>query len=270
MTTHYLILLKTMRSHTLVIYIYLGKFEILPTVIVIDYKPKGVDLKRLKFGNFIEMINLVSFENVKIELPKIRHVGKATPEQISDVIARSILPTLNKQLMNAALGIAPIRSVTNIGSGLVDLVWMPVKQYQTDGRVLMGIQKGLGSFLETTAGESLNLGAKAVLKTQEILKYVESMITNGESIPISRSKYSNQPSNVGEGIFSGLKVLQQSLSESIIAIRYADQQGNLSQAVPIVIIKPLVGISDLIGKTLLGMRNQIQPDHKSAMDDKYK
>ena len=238
---------------------------------MIDYKPKGVDFQRLRFGNFIEMVNLTSFDNVKLEIPRFKHVGKTSASILNDEFLKIILPTLNQQLINAALGIAPIKTVTNISSGIVDLVYMPLKQYQHDGRILMGIQRGFSSFFETTAGESLDLGAKAVLKTQELLKYVENMITIGESVPLSRrSKYSDQPSNMGEGVFSGFKALQQSVSESIIALKYADQQGNLSQAVPIIIIKPLMGVSDLIAKTLLGMRNQMQPEHKAEMDDKYK
>ena len=250
--------------------IYFSKFKLHPTIILVDYKPKGVDFKRLRFGNFIEMVNLVSFEHVKIDIPRFKHVGKTTIGIINDEFIKIMMPTLNQQLVNAAMGIAPIRSVSNIGSGIVDLVYMPVKQYQTDGRLLMGIQKGFSSFFETTAGESLDLGAKAALKTQELLKYVENMITNGESVALTRSKYSNQPGTVGEGVFSGFRALQQSLQETIIALKYADQAGNLSQAVPIIIIKPLMGMSDLLSKTLLGMRNQIQPEHKQQMDDKYK
>eukprot|EP00835_Amoeboradix_gromovi_P002821 NODE_168_length_16247_cov_0.199591.p7 type:complete len:217 gc:universal NODE_168_length_16247_cov_0.199591:14647-15297(+) len=216
------------------------------------------------------MVNLVSFENVKICIPRFKHAGKTTKSILNEQFIKIMLPTLNQQLVNAAMGIGAIKTVTNIGSGIADLVYMPVKQYQADGRVLLGMKNGINSFFESTTGESLDLGAKAILKTQELLKYVENMITLGEIVPLTRSKYSNQPTDMKEGLFGGFKALQQSLSDSIIAIKYADQQGNLSQAVPIILIKPLLGMSDLLGKTLLGIRNQIEPEHKAAMDDKYK
>ena len=216
------------------------------------------------------MINLVGFENVQVDIPRLKHVGRTNAAILQDTFVKSWMPLFNQQIVNAALGIAPFKSASAIGSGLIDLVYLPVKQYQQDGRVLMGLQNGFSSLFETTTTESLELGAKIVLKTHELLKYVESMISKGESVSLSKSKYSNQPSTMGEGFLSGLKALQQDMNDSIVAIKLADQEGQLTKAIPIIIIKPLLGLSDVLGKTLLGMRNQMQPEHKKMMDDKYK
>jgi autophagy-related protein 2 len=38
----------------------------------------------------------------------------------------------------AGAGVAPIRSLVNVGNGVADLVFMPLEEYQRDQRVMRG------------------------------------------------------------------------------------------------------------------------------------
>jgi hypothetical protein len=38
----------------------------------------------------------------------------------------------------ACAGVAPIRSLVNVGNGVADLVFMPLEEYQRDQRVMRG------------------------------------------------------------------------------------------------------------------------------------
>lgn len=42
------------------------------------------------------------------------------------------------------------------------------------------------------------------------------------------------------------------------------------RAVPIAVLKPMIGASEAVSKTLLGMRNSLDPEGKRELGDKYK
>lgn len=76
------------------------------------------------------------------------------------------------QLAEVISGIEPIRSFVNVGSGVADLVLLPIAQYKKDGRIMRGIQQGATSFVKSTAIEAITLGAKLANGTQVELGWV--------------------------------------------------------------------------------------------------
>lgn len=46
--------------------------------------------------------------------------------------------------------------------GVVDLVWLPWQQYQEDGRMFRGLQRGASSFTSSTGSASLELASRVV------------------------------------------------------------------------------------------------------------
>jgi autophagy-related protein 2 len=42
------------------------------------------------------------------------------------------------------------------------------------------------------------------------------------------------------------------------------------RAVPIAVLKPMIGASEAVSKTLLGMRNSLDPEGTKELGDKYK
>lgn len=148
------------------------------------------------------------------------------------------------QLVDVISGVAPIRSVVNVGSGVADLVLLPIAQYKKDGRVLRGVQKGATSFLKSTAMEAIRLGARLATGTQVILEQAENVLgtkdpVTAEALQLSPgigvrdlgvddddmkeviSKYAEQPQNVREGLHSGYKSLKRnvnSAAQTILAV----------------------------------------------------
>lgn len=45
----------------------------------------------------------------------------------------------NTQLPHMVSGVAPLRSLVNVGSGVADLVLLPIEQYKKDGRIIKGM-----------------------------------------------------------------------------------------------------------------------------------
>lgn len=151
------------------------------------------------------------------------------------------------QLMEVISGVAPIRSAVNVGSGVADLVLLPISQYKKDGRVIRGLQKGTTSFVKSTATEMIKLGAQLATGTQVILEQTEHVIGGQFSDSVTAetlqmpvgyretdeameqeidpqdliSRYADQPSGVTEGVVSAYKSLKRNLNsaaQTILAV----------------------------------------------------
>lgn len=226
------------------------------------------------------------------------------------------------QLVDVISGVAPIRSVVNVGSGVADLVLLPIAQYKKDGRVLRGVQKGATSFLKSTAMEAIKLGARLATGTQVILEQAENVLgtkdpVTAEALQLSPglnvrelgmddedtkeliSKYAEQPQNVREGLHSGYKSLKRnvnSAAQTILAVPMEVYESSnevsscsyhhhcrrgvdilfqgpvraVIRAVPIAVLKPMIGASEAVSKTLLGLHNTLDPNSRHETETKYK
>ena len=148
------------------------------------------------------------------------------------------------QLVDVISGVSPIRSVVNVGSGVADLVLLPIAQYRKDGRVVRGLQKGTTAFVKSTAIEAIKLGARLATGTQVILEQAEDVLGGQFRDPITAealqygigmneggeelgdeddliSRYADQPMNVKEGVRSAYKSLKRNLNsaaQTILAV----------------------------------------------------
>lgn len=148
------------------------------------------------------------------------------------------------QLVEVISGVAPIRSVVNVGSGVADLVLLPIAQYKKDGRIIRGVQKGTTAFVRSTATEAIKLGARLATGTQVILEQAEGILggqfqhaitaetvqgisgddflsRNDEDDSVDISKYAQQPEDLTEGIQSAYKSLRKNLNsaaQTILAV----------------------------------------------------
>lgn len=152
------------------------------------------------------------------------------------------------QLAEVVSGVSPIRSVVNVGSGVADLVLLPIAQYRKDGRVVRGLQKGTKSFVRSTAMEAVKLGAQLATGTQVILEQAENVLGSrfnetilAETLPHPSddaferrfhstsddettdpiSRYAEQPVNIQEGIQSAYTSMRRNLNsaaQTILAV----------------------------------------------------
>jgi autophagy-related protein 2 len=154
------------------------------------------------------------------------------------------------QLVDVISGVAPIRSLVNVGSGVADLVLLPIEQYKKDGRIVRGVQKGTTAFVKSTAIEAIKLGARLATGTQVILEQAEGVLggrfehtvtaetvqslypedeptrqihdlSDDEESADIISKYAQQPLDIKEGMQSAYKSLQRnfnSAAQTILAV----------------------------------------------------
>jgi autophagy-related protein 2 len=143
------------------------------------------------------------------------------------------------QLADVISGVSPIRSMVNVGSGVADLILLPIEQYRKDGRVARGVQRGTNSFVRSTAMEMMKLGARLATGTQVILERAEGVLggkfgqdvvgevgsgprastsfdsddEDAEVVDLV-SRYADQPMDVRQGVQAAYKSLSKNVNEA--------------------------------------------------------
>jgi len=95
------------------------------------------------------------------------------------------------------------------------------------------------------------------------------------------SKYAQQPADIKEGMQSAYKSLSRNFSaaaQTILAVpmEVYERSGNegpvrsVIRAVPIAVLKPMIGASEAVSKTLQGFHNTLDPNLRHDNEAKYK
>jgi len=158
--------------------LFFQRVEILPIRIKLDYKPKRVNYMALKEGKAIELMNFFHFEGSDMVLRHATLTGISRASKIGELLQEIWTPDVKaNQLADVISGIAPVRSVVNLGTGIADLVLLPIEEMKKkDGRLSRGIQKGTSSFAKNTTLEVIKLGARLAIGTQVVLEKAESIL----------------------------------------------------------------------------------------------
>ncbi|KAI9509642.1 hypothetical protein F5148DRAFT_1148156 [Russula earlei] len=229
---------------------YLQRAEVYPVVLKLDYKPRRVDYRALREGRTIELMNFFHFDGAEMTLRRLTLFGVAGWPRFFDMLNDLWTPDVKAtQLVDVISGVSPIRSVVNVGSGVADLVLLPIAQYRKDGRVVRGLQKGTKAFVRSTAMEAIKLGAHLATGTQVILEQAENVLGSkfnetilAETVPLPSedavdtglhdpasdtetadpiSRYAQQPVDIQEGIQSAYTSIRRNLgsaAQTILAV----------------------------------------------------
>jgi len=249
-------------------------------------------------------MNFFHFDGAEMTLRHITLAGVTGWPRLFETLNDLWTPDVKAtQLAEVISGVAPIRSIVNVGSGVADLILLPIAQYKKDGRIVRGVQKGATAFVKSTATEAIKMGAKLATGTQVILEQAEGILGTQYNPPITAepvqvsfgddlssededgadliSKYAQQPTDLREGVQSAYKSLQRNLSsaaQTILAVpmEVYERAGNegpirsVIRAVPIAVLKPMIGASEAVSKTLLGLHNTLDPNVRHENEAKYK
>ncbi|KAL7422146.1 autophagy-related protein 2 [Cryptotrichosporon argae] len=290
---------------------FFQRVEIFPVELKLDYKPKRVDYSALRQGRTIELMNFFHFDGAEMTLRHVTMSGITGWARLSTELQEIWTPDVKaNQLADVISGVAPIRSLVNVGSGVADLILLPIEQYRKDGRLARGVQRGTSSFVKSTALEMMRLGARLATGTQVVLEKAEGvlggrdrfgheLVGQVEAEPKHRaggdggdddeddegaratSRFASQPHDVREGVTAAYESLSRNISgaaQTILAIpmEVYERSGDdgplraVVRAVPIAVLKPMIGASEAVSKTLLGMRNSLDPQIRRELEDKYK
>ncbi|KAI4598027.1 autophagy- protein 2 [Pestalotiopsis sp. 9143b] len=274
---------------------FVQRAEIMSIPVKLDFKPKRVDYAGLRSGHTTEFMNFLILDEARMTLRHTIIYGVSGFERLGKTLNDIWMPEVKRnQLPGILAGLAPVRSIVNVGSGFKDLIEIPIKEYKKDGKLVRSIGKGAAAFAKTTGTEIVKLGAKMAVGTQYVLQGAEGILVKPDQQEIDRedeevdnentrqiSLYADQPTGVVQGLRGAYSSLTRDLNvarDAIIAIPGAVQQSGSAQdaakavlrQAPTIIFRPLIGSSRAIGQTLMGATNSLDPHNRRRIDEKYK
>lgn len=84
-------------------------------------------------------------------------------DKLLTYITQEWLQDIKKHQLPSLLGgVGPMHSFVKLIQGLRDLVQLPIEQYQKDGRIVRGLQRGANSFTTSTAMAALEIATRIV------------------------------------------------------------------------------------------------------------
>lgn len=285
---------------------FIQRVEVDTVDMCLDYKPKNIDYVGLRSGRTTEFMNFITLDASNIRLKHAIVYGLRGFDTLHQTLNDVWMPDIQRnQLPTILAGLAPVRSLVNLGSGMRDVIAIPIREYKKDGRIVRSVQKGAFQFGKTTASELARLGAKVALGTQTVLSNAEQFlspeaatssrrpisgirttdqgwhdIASDDEEPEQRavSAYANQPLGVLPGLRSARRHLEHDLltaKDALIAVRgeFFESRGPggaaaaMARHAPTVILRPIIGATRAVGTTLLGVGNQIDRDNVRKVED---
>jgi autophagy-related protein 2 len=260
---------------------FFDKVEIGGVNLLLDYKPLTID----QTTNVTDILNVIHIEKASLDLTKLRLNSVPSLSALTDAVISAWKPQALRSLPGAFGSIRGINYVLSIGSALSDLVLIPYSEYQRGGAVsiLPSLVKAGSSALSKATKEIINVAATTSTVIQGVAERGERLVSEetpslGTSPP---SKFANQPANISEGLRQGYESVSRELREArdaIVVVPLAEYnlhgaQGlfkHVVRAVPIAVLKPVIGASKGVSRVLLGARNQMDQTEKMLSDDKYR
>ncbi|WYZ41322.1 hypothetical protein EsH8_V_000217 [Colletotrichum jinshuiense] len=273
---------------------FLQRVEVHDIPVKLDFKPKRVDYAGLKSGRTTEFMNFIILDEARLTLRHTIIYGVSGFDRMGKILNDIWMPDVKgTQLAGVLAGLAPVRGIVNIGSGFKELIEVPIKEYKKDGRIVRSIGKGAAAFARTTGTEMVKFGAKLAIGTQYALQGAEGLLNKPPSDnswedadldPEDKkqiSLYADQPTGVIQGLRGGYSSLTRDLNmarDAIIAVpgEVMDSQSaqGLAKAVwkraPTIIFRPAIGATKVIGQTLMGATNSLDPQNRRRAEEKYK
>ncbi|XP_078447806.1 autophagy 2 [Wolffia australiana] len=267
---------------------FFQKFDIHPAVIRVDYIPHHVDMAALRAGNYVQLINLVPWKGIEIQLKPVHAVGVYGWGSICDTVIGAWLEDISQNQIHKVLkGLTPVKSLFAVSSGATKLVSVPVKSYRKDHRLLKGLQRGAIAFIRSISLEAIGLGVHVAGGAHELLLHTEQILSGSQPLMHS-SRYSgirnvrrNQPNNSHQGILQAYESLSDGLGKTTAALvgtplktyqRGAGTGSALASAIraaPVAAVAPASAVARAVHCTLLGVRNSLDPEHKKESMEKY-
>lgn len=264
--------------------------------LMLDFKPKRVDYAGLRSGHTNEFMNFFILDRADMILRHVIIHGVSGFDRLGKMLNDIWMPDIKRnQLPGVLAGLAPVRSLVNVGGGVRDLVVVPIREYRKDGRVVRSLQKGALAFAKTTTSELVKLGAKLAIGTQTVLQGAEGYLTQptqqkpdvsagwedtelDEDEKKQISLYADQPVGVVQGLRGAYANLERDLltaRDAIVAmpgeVMDSGTAGGAARAVlrgaPTIILRPAMGVTKAVGQTLMGATNSLDPGNRRRVED---
>ncbi|XP_032665002.1 autophagy-related protein 2 homolog A isoform X2 [Odontomachus brunneus] len=268
--------------------IYFRSVVFSPEVLVkLDYQGKRVDLTHGPLAGLL--MGLAQLNCSELRLKRLSHrYGLLGYDKLLAYLASEWLQDIKKnQLPGLLSGVGPMYSVVQLFQGIRDLFWLPIEQYQKDGRIVRGLQRGANSFTTSTAMAALELTSRLVHAIQSTAETAYDMVSPGPSVRYKnkgqkgRRKRHSQPLDIREGVANAYMLVKEGLGETATQlVRVASEEhehkgvsgavGGVLRQIPPTVVKPIILATEATSNVLGGMRSQLVPDARREAVQKWR
>ena len=178
---------------------YFQKIEVGSTSLRLDYCGRQLDIDALRSGNLLEVLNLVPWDGVSLNIEPIRLTGiSGVANAMQAVITRWLEDVTRTQAGKFVQGVKPIKSATNIGRRAMGIVKRPLDYHRNNkrGGFVAGFALGVASFVKEVSLSSMELGAFAAGQSAALLDAAEHMIEEHSA----READDAEPTNILQGL----------------------------------------------------------------------
>uniref|UniRef100_A0A146KUZ5 Autophagy-related protein 2 n=1 Tax=Lygus hesperus TaxID=30085 RepID=A0A146KUZ5_LYGHE len=267
---------------------YIRNFVFSPEVpIKIDYEGKHVDLTHGPLAGLIMGLGQLNCLQIKLKRLSYKHGLLGFDKLITYAMNEWIQDIKKSQVPCLLGGLGPMHALVQLFQGIRDLFWLPIEQYQKDGRIVRGLQRGANSFTTSTAIAALELTARIVQAIQSIAEAAFDMVSPGPSVRRSNgTKFKKQhsyshPADIREGVANAYILVKEGLgetAEAIVRVASAEAEqkgavgavGGVLRQIPPSVVQQLILASAATSNLLSGVRSQLAPDSRREANYKWK
>uniref|UniRef100_A0A182Y760 Autophagy-related protein 2 n=1 Tax=Anopheles stephensi TaxID=30069 RepID=A0A182Y760_ANOST len=253
----------------------------------IDYHGKRMELSHGSLAGLLMGLGQLQCSEIRLKKISYRH-GLLGVDRLLNFLLQEWLQDIKKhQLPKIIGGFGPMYSLVQLLQGIWDLFWLPIEQYQKDGRIVRGLQRGAQSFTARTALAALEITTRIIHLLQITAETAYDMISPGPSIRRGRGnrkgkrKRLHPPQDIREGMSNAIQIVREGISETahnlveITALEhdqkgYTGAVGAVMRQIPPIVVQPIVLATQATSNVLGGVKNQLVPDARAEAREKYK
>ncbi|XP_031784416.1 autophagy-related protein 2 homolog A [Nasonia vitripennis] len=268
--------------------VYFRSVIFAPEVLVrLDYHGKRVDLTHGPLAGLLMGLAQLNCSELRLKRLTHRNGLLGSDKLISYLLAEWIQDIKKNQLPSLLGGVGPMYSLVQLFQGIRDLFWLPIEQYQKDGRIVRGLQRGANSFSTSTAMAALELTSRLVHALQSTAETAYDMVSPGPSVRRNtrgqrgRRKRYSQPLDIREGMANAYTLVKEGLGETANQlVRVASEEheqkgvsgavGGVLRQIPPTVVKPIILATEATNNVLGGMRSQLVPDARREAAQKWR
>ncbi|CAH2011940.1 unnamed protein product [Acanthoscelides obtectus] len=189
--------------------VYFRNVVFSPDVLIrLDYHGKRVDMTHGSLPGLLMGLGQLNCSELRLKRINYRHGLLGMDKLISHLLQEWLNDIKKNQLPSLLGGVGPMYSLVQLFQGVRDLFWLPIEQYQKDGRIVRGLQRGANSFTTSTAMAALELTSRIIHLIQITAETAYDILSPGPSVrrPVrnkggkgSRRRRYHQPQDIREG-----------------------------------------------------------------------
>lgn len=253
----------------------------------IDYHGKRVELSRGPLAGLLMGLGQLQCSEIRLKKISYRHGLLGVDRLLTFLLQEWLQDIKKKQLPKILGGVGPMYSLVQLFQGIWDLFWLPIEQYQKDGRIVRGLQRGAQSFTARTALAALEITTRIIHLLQITAETAYDMVSPGPSVRRCRGnkkgkrKRLHPPQDIREGMTNAIQIVREGITDTahnlveLTALEhdqkgYTGAVGAVMRQIPPIVVQPIVLATQATSNVLGGVKNQLVPDARAEAREKYK